>query len=32
MKQNLLLEYSEKLAVDITKLCSDNRFDNNTVF
>ena len=32
MKQNLLLEYSEKLAVDIAKLCSDNRFDNNTVF
>ena len=32
MKRNLLLEYSEKLAVDITKLCSDNRFDNNTVF
>ena len=32
MKQNLLLEYREKLAADITKLCSDNRFDNNTVF
>ena len=32
MKQNLLLEYSEKLAVDIAKLCSGNRFDNNTVF
>ena len=32
MKQNLLLEYSEKLAVDIAKLCSENRFDHNVVF
>ena len=31
-KKNLLLEYSEKLAVDIAKLCAENRFDNNTVF
>ena len=32
MKRNLLLEYSQKLAVGIAKLCSDNRFDSNTVF
>jgi four helix bundle protein len=31
-KKNLLSEYSEKLAVDIAKLCAENRFDNNTVF
>ena len=31
-KRNLLLEYSEKLAVDIAKLCADNHFDSNTVF
>ena len=31
-KKNLLLEYSEKLAVDIATLCSENHFDNNTVF
>ena len=32
MKRNLLLEYSEKLAIDIAKLCAQNHFDNNTVF
>ena len=32
MKRNLLLEYSEKLAVDIANLCAEKRFDNNTVF
>ena len=32
MKRNLLLEYSEKLAVDIAKLCVEKRLDNNTVF
>ena len=32
MKRNLLLEYSEKLAVDIAKLCAEKRLDNNTVF
>ena len=32
MKRNLLLEYSEKLAVDIAILCAEKRFDNNTVF
>ena len=32
MKRNLLLEYSEKLAVDIAKLCVEKRLDSNTVF
>ena len=32
VKKNLLLEYSEELAVNIAKLCSENHFDNNTVF
>ena len=32
MKRNLLLEYSESLAVNIAKLCADNHFDSNTVF
>ena len=32
MKRNLLLEYSENLAVDIAKLCAEKRLDNNTVF
>ena len=32
MKRNLLLEYSEKLAVDIANLCGEKHFDNNTVF
>ena len=32
MKRNLLLEYSEKLAVDVANLCAEKRFDNNTVF
>lgn len=32
MKRNLLLEYSEELAVKITKLCSECKIDSNTVF
>ena len=32
MKRNLLLEYSEKLAVDIVKLCAEKSLDNNTIF
>ena len=32
MNRNLLLEYSEQLAIDIAKLCAEKRFDNNTVF
>ena len=32
MSRNLLLEYSEQLAIDIAKLCAEKRFDNNTVF
>ena len=32
MKRNLLLEYSEKLAVDIVKLCAEKRLDKNTIF
>ena len=32
MKRNLLLEYSEKLAVDIANLCAAKYFDSNTVF
>ena len=32
MKRNLLLEYSEKLAVDIANLCAEKHFDSNTVF
>ena len=31
MKRNLLLEYSEKLTVDIAKLCAEKRLDSNTV-
>ena len=31
-KKNLLLEYSEQLAVGISKLCSENKFDSNVVF
>ena len=31
-KKNLLLEYSEKLAVNIAKLCSEYKIDSNTVF
>ena len=31
-KRNLLLEYSEELAVKITKLCSEYKIDSNTVF
>ncbi|MBO5772187.1 MAG: four helix bundle protein [Clostridia bacterium] len=31
-KRNLLLEYSEKLAVDVAKLCLDNCFDKNVAF
>ena len=32
MGRNLLLEYSEELAVKITKLCAQKRLDSNTVF
>ena len=32
MKRNLLLEYSEELAVKIVKLCSEYKIDSNTVF
>ena len=32
MKRNLLLEYSEKLAVDIANLCAEKHLDSNTVF
>ena len=31
-KRNLLLEYSEDLAVCIATLCKGNRFDSNVVF
>lgn len=31
-KRNLLLEYSEELAVSIVKLCQENKFDSNIVF
>ena len=32
MKQNLLLEYSEALAVSVAKLCAEQKIDSNTVF
>ena len=32
MKKNLLMEYSEQLAVSIVKLCNENKFDSNVVF
>ena len=32
MKRNLLLEYSEELAVKIIKLCNEYKIDSNTVF
>ena len=32
MKKNLLLDYSEKLAVDIIKLCKEFKIDSNTSF
>ena len=32
MKRNLLLEYSEELAVGIAKLCVEYKIDSNTVF
>ncbi|MBO5224616.1 MAG: four helix bundle protein [Clostridia bacterium] len=32
MKKNLLLEYSEQLAVGIVKLCKDFKMDSNTSF
>jgi four helix bundle protein len=32
MKRNLLLEYSENLAISIAKLCSEYKIDSNTVF
>ena len=31
-KKNPLLEYSERLAVEIIKLCSEYKIDSNTVF
>ena len=31
-KRNLLLEYSEELAVCIATLCKDNKFDSNVAF
>lgn len=31
-KRNLLLEYSEQLAVSIVKLCNENKLDANVVF
>ena len=31
-KRNLLLEYSEELAISIAKLCSGYKIDSNTVF
>ena len=31
-KRNLLLEYSEELAVCIATLCKGNKFDSNVVF
>lgn len=32
MKNNPLLEHSEKLATDINKLCKDHHFDSNIAF
>ena len=32
MKRNLLLEYSEELAVKIIKLCNEYKIDSNTIF
>ena len=32
MKRNLLLEYSEELAIKIAKLCNEYRMDSNTAF
>ena len=32
MKRNLLLEYSEKLAVYIAKICNEHKIDSNTAF
>ena len=32
MKRNLLLEYSEELAVHIAKLCTEHKIDSNTAF
>ena len=31
-KRNLLLEYSEELAVEIAKLCNEHKIDSNTVY
>ncbi len=31
-KRNLLLEYSEELAIKIANLCNDHKIDSNTVF
>ena len=31
-KRNLLLEYSEELAVKIANLCNEYKIDSNTVF
>ena len=32
MKKNLLMEYSEQLAISIVKLCNENKLDSNVVF
>ena len=32
MKRNLLLEYSEALAVNIAKLCATHKIDSNSAF
>ena len=32
MKRNLLLEYSEELAVSMAKLCAEYKIDSNIVF
>ena len=31
-KRNLLLEYSEELAIKIVKLCAEYKIDSNIVF
>lgn len=31
-KKNLLLVYSEKLAIDVAKLCAEKRIDSNIAF
>ena len=32
MKRNLLLEYSEDLAISVVKLCNDYKIESNSVF